>query len=947
MNRFKMKTRFYRYKWLFAVVALLGGLFLFAVNPLPAEAVPAPKCTYKYSANGKSIVRSQCASGFENGTLKQVDCDLADKCFTFTDSHKCVQNILIRDESKPNDAELTGEVYTNGKCENIDAGTVIDFTEGSPDTPEEILKQALKGLIDGRCGGLPNGSTEQNACYNDYYGWMEECNIRALDKAADTSGDKNVEYRNTFGQCMENKSGGKLVKLQVYQALPSNVYDLIIATQNGPGGEGDDNKTCESEGGAQAWMFCPLLMTLDGGIGWLSGQIDKLLEVDESKYTNTSLVNGWRGMRNIALIILIPMMLFMVIGTALNFGPFDAYTVKKALPRMMVAVLFIVLSLEITQFFVNVSNVVGRGVEGLLLAVSGSPDSLTDLYSAGGGFLFTSMLFMGGGAAILTGAVTLGIVGSLALSAFVALLVGYLILVIRELLVLVMMMVAPLAILVWIFPGNDKLWKIWRFTFTTLLLMFPLIALLITSGKVFANIIDGTENDFTAFFLKIVAFIAPFFLIPMTFKYSLGVFGNIAGMINDRSRGFFDRQKKYRGEARANARQQAKMGNRFAGGNKENWRGSLNKRIGQGLNAPGAIMASGSANPLKPSNYKKWGSAINTTMQDNEANDIENQLKENRTLPSWVFNDELAYAATNANNDIQTRENLAAAGYSGQALEDAALRIETSRRSMNAETFKQLTAKMALAGGTAIKGVQIKRKLPDGTEQVVAENIDAGLMWATVARAAGNNDAAAQALVAQGRNDLIKAGRPEAVAGFGTNMGIVDEMRAELRQTGTISLDTIQRASKKIHAEALDSKAAGSILYQDVKPEAVNQLAPTMLSNITDKVGDDRAFVKSIAHNSALYDAMNSTSPNKARIMDEKVMSQTIDTSALSETMRAALAPGIENGQITIQRATELLRRNEYFVQTRREYGSSIEGQLRAGEVQAAADQERQQNQEQ
>lgn len=322
----------------------------------------------------------------------------------------------------------------------------------------------------------------------------------------------------------------------------------VDGTLGTDGGTRTEDTTCEGEGGALSWFLCPVLKMLDSGIEFLTDGVERLLEVDEDKYNNESLVTTWRALRNIALLILVPMMLLMVIGTALEFGPFDAYTVKKALPRMMLAVLFITLSLFITQFFINISNVVGRGIEGLVLSATDSPKSLSDLYSAAGGSLFT--LAAGGAIAgvVLTGTidVAIGLIGSLAFVTFVALLIGYVILVLRELLILVLMLVAPLAILVWIFPDNDKLWKIWKTTFIALLMMFPLIMLLIASGKVFASVISDTEPSVTAFFFKIIAYIAPFFFIPATFKYGLGVFGNLAGVVNDRSRGLFDRQRKKR-----------------------------------------------------------------------------------------------------------------------------------------------------------------------------------------------------------------------------------------------------------------------------------------------------------------------------------------------------------------------------------------------------------------
>jgi hypothetical protein len=351
-----------------------------------------------------------------------------------------------------------------------------------------------------------------------------------------------------------------LKKCTTFVKQPSSAATRITISGEGISKE-DAARTCESEGGSLAWMLCPVLVLLDNGINFLTNGIESLLEVDESKYNDPSLVQTWRVLRNIALLLLIPMMLLMVIGTALEFGPFDAYTVKKALPRMFLAVLFITLSLFITQFFLNVSNVVGRGIEGLVLSASNSPDSLADSYSAAGGLLFSTVVAGGaaGGIAIVgavgaTGAL-LSMLGSLALVTFVGLLIGYLVLVIRELLILVLMIAAPLAILVWVFPDNDKLWKIWKTTFIALLMMFPIIMLLISSGKLFANVIGDSQNSFTAFFLKIIAYVAPFFFIPATFKYGLGAFSSVAGVMNDRSRGLFDRQRKKRAERGAFIRQ--------------------------------------------------------------------------------------------------------------------------------------------------------------------------------------------------------------------------------------------------------------------------------------------------------------------------------------------------------------------------------------------------------
>lgn len=71
---------------------------------------------------------------------------------------------------------------------------------------------------------------------------------------------------------------------------------------------------------------------------------------------------------------------------------------------------------------------------------------------------------------------------------------------------------------------------------------------------------DVTNSDLLTFLIQITAYIVPFFLIPATFKFGMGVFGNLAGMVNDKSRGLFDRQRKYRQGKRAEGMQRFRSG---------------------------------------------------------------------------------------------------------------------------------------------------------------------------------------------------------------------------------------------------------------------------------------------------------------------------------------------------------------------------------------------------
>lgn len=351
-----------------------------------------------------------------------------------------------------------------------------------------------------------------------------------------------------------------------------------------PDSAAPDN-SCEAHGGALAWILCSVIAALDGGISYIDNQIESLLKFDTNNFADSGVVDSAARVRNLAYFILIPIMLVMVISTALGFEFISAYTVKKALPRLVLATIFIALSSQLLFFLVDLTNVVGNGISGLVLGgllnnSSGTLQSILNPGQAAG----TTVLFaaVGAGAAIVIGPAIIGILLSYALVAFVVLFLAFAILAVRQVLILVLVILAPLAILAWIFPGNDKLWKAWWGTFSKLLLMYPLIIVLITAGKVFATFVHGVQGEPLSTLITITAYIAPYFFIPATFKWAGGVFGAVTGMVNDRGKGLFDRQRAARGKMAGEGYRDFKGG---TAGGKFNPRRAASMTVGRGLGA--------------------------------------------------------------------------------------------------------------------------------------------------------------------------------------------------------------------------------------------------------------------------------------------------------------------------------------------------------------------------
>lgn len=351
----------------------------------------------------------------------------------------------------------------------------------------------------------------------------------------------------------------------------------------GGGSSGFAADSCEESAGFFGIIVCPLLEGLDSGFSWLDDKIVSSLTVSEEYLTErcpgggnscqpsekkNAVRDAWSNIRNVAYILLIPVMLVMVIGTALGFGFVDAYTVKRAMPRLLIAIIFIALSYNICVIMVQVTNEVGRGTAGLIAQPFGGSQELTlrkifasDTSStlgvgagAAAGVTATGFL-LGVGLWSVIGSAVISLLATFFIPIILILVVTYALLLIRQLLIITAIIFAPLAIISWIFPGNDKLWKLWWGTFSKMLYVFPVIMAFLMVGRGFASIVGGVDEGPTLTILKGIAFVGPYFFIPKAFALAGGALGNVAGMANDRSRGVFDKAKKKRGAIKDDAMQ--------------------------------------------------------------------------------------------------------------------------------------------------------------------------------------------------------------------------------------------------------------------------------------------------------------------------------------------------------------------------------------------------------
>lgn len=218
---------------------------------------------------------------------------------------------------------------------------------------------------------------------------------------------------------------------------------------------------------------------------------------------------------------------------------FDAYTIKKVIPRLLIAVIAVNLSWDICTIIIDIVNTLGRNMAALIGGSSGSISDAT---------LQTQALFgVGVGGAAIAAFTAPAILLPVVITILSAILVGFVTLALRQIVIIGLVIAAPLALVLWVFPGMDSWAKKWLSYFVKALLMYPMIMALISIGSLLSGVLLATGDEALQVVGIIVKF-APFFAIPFTAKWAGGIMAQGAGLVANQARGITDRSKKFRNQ---------------------------------------------------------------------------------------------------------------------------------------------------------------------------------------------------------------------------------------------------------------------------------------------------------------------------------------------------------------------------------------------------------------
>lgn len=307
------------------------------------------------------------------------------------------------------------------------------------------------------------------------------------------------------------------------------------------------------------WIICGIAQTIAKAMDGIYGLLASMMNVQpisvDFNDPNNALYNVWSQMRNIANVAFVISFLIIIFSQLTSVGVTN-YGVKKLLPRLVLAAILVNVSYFIAAIGVDLSNIAGKGIYDILVDTAGDVNARIAFGWEGligallGGALITGVA---AGALVVTYAAAptavLWLALPLLLGVILAVFVAVFILAARQALIVILVVLSPLAFVAFLLPNTEKLFTLWRKSFTTMLVFFPIFAIIFGGSQVAGMLIIGTAgtsgDQGLLILLGMFTMVAPLIITPLLVRFSGGVIGQLAGMVNNKNKGLLDRTRKF------------------------------------------------------------------------------------------------------------------------------------------------------------------------------------------------------------------------------------------------------------------------------------------------------------------------------------------------------------------------------------------------------------------
>lgn len=327
------------------------------------------------------------------------------------------------------------------------------------------------------------------------------------------------------------------------------IDDFTGVTESTSDGEGEVEQTCMNSGGAGSlgWIVCSVLDWMgDATEGLYNNIVEPALVVNASFFDQDATREAWEKFRDIANIIFIIVVLAVIFSQLTGYG-IDNYGIKKILPKLIVVAILVNLSFLICVLCVDLSNILGNGLQAFLdglatgadtISISGGPswgDSGSVNIAADAGIVSVAVIAAAVGVyAVYSNPAILLTLLIGALGVLIAVLFVFIMLAGRKAAVVLLTVLSPVAFILYLLPNTKKIYDKWLKLWEAMLFLYPICGLLIGGGnfasKLMLNV--GKDGGVATVLTALVIGIIPIFFVPTLLKSAFAAMGNIGSTIS-------------------------------------------------------------------------------------------------------------------------------------------------------------------------------------------------------------------------------------------------------------------------------------------------------------------------------------------------------------------------------------------------------------------------------
>lgn len=500
-------------------VAAVGASLITNVTPVFAKGE-------KYEWVNQTTIRASGGRYNDVNAAKNGVLDFKEPDFSVTSKGDCDITISITNISSDN---KTAKLDTKG-CEDVLKGNDFDrnLTIANPQNGPVSYAQA-------DCNNNAQNRGDKTKCTS----------IQACIK----TGQSEPDCASAYDTCITNHTNDGKISHADKKACTDAVTKGDLSTANSAPASKNNKTSCAIQG--IGWIVCPVTNFLAKIVDAAYGFVSSLLAVQPLLTTGASqgVYDAWAIMRNFANVAFVIAFLIIIFAQVTSIG-ITNYGIKRMLPRLIISAILVNVSYWVCAIAIDISNILGTSLTDVFTSLKAQVNlpQAGDFGASGNGWEGIAGGILAG-TAVAAAAIYIGLSALLPmlLAALIAIVTVFLVLALRQALIILLVVIAPLAFVAYLLPNTENWFKKWRDLFQTLLLMFPIISLIFGASALASKIVMGTASGNYAIAIKLMGAgisIIPLAITPIVMKSAGGILNRFGAFVNNPNKGPFDRMRK-------------------------------------------------------------------------------------------------------------------------------------------------------------------------------------------------------------------------------------------------------------------------------------------------------------------------------------------------------------------------------------------------------------------